>query len=157
MNVWQDTLEALKAENNILNTELQELKEQLLLAEEDKKRLREAVGAWRRKALGKHPIKKIRMNERHFNGLHTFELRLSHLPRDLSMAEVMTELKEHYLAGVYPYQYYGLYFHHKEGWIVRLCSPLHIDLSVRLDTKEEEFLKIESYNAQYRHLLPIVR
>ncbi|KZR57551.1 hypothetical protein [Pseudobacillus badius] len=156
MNVWQDTLEALKAENNILNAELQELKEKLLLTEEDKKHLREAVGAWRRKALDKQPIKNSRMNERHFNGLHTFEVPLRHLPRDLSMAEVMTELKEQYLASVYPYQYHGLYCHHKEGWIVRLCSPLHVDLSVKLDTKEEEFLKIEAYDAQYKHLFPFI-
>ena len=123
----EEQISRLKEQNRLLNSEIQFLKEEL---ESEKKRLREAVGAWRRKAQEKGTVRRcLREGYHHERKSHYKVYVIEDLPPDLDIEEVCLALKETFLPTVYPYQFLRCDYSTKyKGWLVEVVKYKYIDM-----------------------------
>ncbi|MED3644321.1 hypothetical protein P5F75_13080 [Caldifermentibacillus hisashii] len=118
-----------------LESKVNEL-EQTLITE--KTRLRQAVGAWRRKVEGKGAKRKaLREGYNADTGMHYKVYVLENVPADLEIDFVLEVVKDSILPKVYPFTFRRIDYSQKyKGWILEVEKPLNKDMQI-----EEEFLR----------------
>ena len=107
--------------------------EQTLITE--KSRLRQAVGAWRRKVEGKGAKRKsIREGYNADTGMH-YQIYLLDLPPDLEIEYVLDIVKNEILPDLLPFTFRKIDFSRRDkGWLLEVERPLNIDIRL-----EDEF------------------
>lgn len=121
--------------------QIEELKAELALSEKklisEQKRLREIIGAWRRKAEGKGIFKEeIREGYNAVSGMHYKTYTIS-LPADLPIEEILSYLKTESLPNLYPYVFKKIdYLPRSKAWAFEVEMDLNYDIRL-----EEAFIK----------------
>ncbi|MBS2772755.1 hypothetical protein KFV09_14590 [Anoxybacillus rupiensis] len=120
-------IETLIIENHWLKKDLAALKSEL---ESEKKRLREAVGAWRRKAQGGGGQRKcLREGYHAYHRSHYKVYVVTDIPKDLDIEEVCVVLNETFLPSVAPYRFVRCDYSTKyKGWLVEVSKGKYIDI-----------------------------
>jgi hypothetical protein len=129
-----EKIEQLKRENEWLKADIEALKIEL---ESEKKRLRDAAGAWGRKAQGKGGKREcLREGYHHERQWHYKVYVVTDIPKDLDIEEVCLTLKETFLPTVYPYRFLRCDYSTKyEGWMVEVVKDKIIDMSYSSEEK----------------------
>lgn len=111
----------------------------------EKQRLKEIIGAWRRKAEEKGINKEmLREGYSAVTGMH-YKVYSIALPGDLPVIEILDYLKQNILPSLYPYTFKKLdYVPKKREWIFEVEMDLAYDIRL-----EEEFLRKYYENNPY--------
>lgn len=127
-------LEQALKQIELLKSEL-EKSEKKLIAEQN--RLKEIIGAWRRKAEGKGIYKEfIREGYNAMTDMH-YKTYSINLPGDLPISEVLNYLKTNDLPELYPYCFKKIdYIPKTKSWTFEVEANLNYDIRL-----EEAFLK----------------
>jgi len=107
--------------------------EQTLISE--KRRLREAAGAWRRKAQ-EHGIRRTSLREGYNadTGMHYVVYVVNDIPADLSIEFVLETLKESILPSLQPFQFRRVDYSTKyKGWLLEVERPLNVNMHISLE------------------------
>ncbi|MCM3054326.1 hypothetical protein [Caldibacillus thermoamylovorans] len=117
-----------------LEAKVNELEQTLVY---EKNRLRQAIGAWRRKVEGKGAKRKsLREGYNADTGMHYKVYVLQDIPEDLAIEFVLKVVKDSILPEVYPFTFRKIDYSNKyKGWILEVERPLNIDIRV-----QDEFL-----------------
>jgi hypothetical protein len=107
--------------------------------ESEKKRLREACGAWRRKVEGKGARRtSLREGYNADTGMH-YKVYILDLPPDLEISFVLEVVKKDILPELYPFRFRKIDYTIKyNGWLLEVESPLNVNMQMEM---EEEILK----------------
>lgn len=94
------------------------------------KHLQEAVGKWRRKALGAEARFKY-VAERHEHGKHYISIPVTDAPSELTLHEIQMHVRDKILPQFFPYRYYNVYTSKRyNGWVTTLVKEDHtIDMT----------------------------
>jgi hypothetical protein len=111
-----------------LKLELDRLHKENLLLIEEKRKLQEDVGRWRRMAQEKK-AKPEYLKERHDQGRHFIDIKIKDIPADMNLKDALAHIRTEILPVYYPYHYHAAYRSKKYGWVATLLRPDNTDMN----------------------------
>jgi hypothetical protein len=101
---------------------------------EENRRLRECIGSWRRLAQEKAPrracVKEGYSSD--FGGYHYKVFKVTDIPVDLPIEDVLKEVSRSFLPTVFPYQFRRIDYSKNHGWLVEVQKGLRIDMNLNI-------------------------
>jgi|GEM_PF-1449609 len=124
--------------DELKSAEVLELEQKVLLLEKklqsETKRLREAVGAWRRKVEKKGTRRESLREGYHAERAMHYKVYVLDLPGDLSIDHVLEIIKDEIIPNLYPYTFNRVdYSRRFEGWLLEVERALNKDMRLEID------------------------